>query len=54
MSAATYVLLTPWGWATATASIIAVTTREFGVVLALFGFHREVRLGRGFLRPLLT
>lgn len=54
MSAATYVLLTRTGWAACAATIVAVTTREFGAVLALFGFHRELRLGRGFLRPLLT
>jgi hypothetical protein len=54
MSAATYVLLTRTGWAASAAAIIAVTTREFGAVLAVFGFHREVRLARGFLRPLLT
>jgi hypothetical protein len=54
MSAATYVLLTRTGWAASAAAIIAVTTREFGAALAVFGFHREVRVGRGFLRPLLT
>jgi hypothetical protein len=54
MSAATYVLLTRTGWAASAAAIIAVTSREFGAVLAVFGFHREVRLARGFLRPLLT
>ena len=54
MSAATYVLLTRTGWAACAAAIIAVTTREFCAALAVFGFHREVRLARGFVRPLLT
>jgi hypothetical protein len=53
-TAASYVLLTHTGWAPAAAAIVAVTTRELALVLAFFGFHREVRSGRGFLRPLLT
>ena len=54
LSAATYVLLTRTGWAAGAAAAVAVTTREFGAVLALVGFHRGVRLGGGILRPLLT
>jgi hypothetical protein len=54
ISAATYVLLTRTGWAACVAAIVAVTTREFAVALAIFGFHRELRVGRGFVRALLT
>jgi hypothetical protein len=54
LCAATYVLLTRTGWIAGAAALIAVTTREFALALVFFGFHREVRLGRGFLRPLLT
>jgi hypothetical protein len=54
LTASTYVILTRNGWPAGVAALAALTTREFGVALALFGFHREVRLGRGVLRPLLT
>jgi hypothetical protein len=54
LTASTYVILTRNGWPAGAAALAAVTTREFGVAVALFGFHREVRLGRGVLRPLLT
>ena len=53
-SAATYVLLTRSGWMACVAVLIAVTAREFLVVLAFFGFHREVRQGRGVARALVT
>ena len=54
LSTATYVVLTRPGWAAGLAALIAVTTREFSVALAFFGFHRELRQGRGFVRALLT
>jgi len=54
LCAASYVLLTRTGWMAAAAALIAVTTREFAVALAFFGFHRELRQGRGVVRPLLT
>ena len=54
MSGSTYVLLTRSGWAACLAAIVAVTAREFGGALAIFGFHREIRQGRGVARALLT
>jgi hypothetical protein len=51
---ATYVVLTSEGWAAGVAVLLAVLARELGVALAFFGFHRELRRGRGFVRPLLT
>jgi hypothetical protein len=52
--AATYVVLTSSGWAAGIAALLAVSARELGVALAFFGFHRELRQGRGFVRPFLT
>jgi len=54
LSASTYVVLTRGGWMACVASLLAVTAREFGVALAFFGFHREVRQGQGLVRALLT
>ncbi len=54
MSGSTYVLLTRSGWAACLAAIVTVTAREFGGALAIFGFHREIRQGRGVARALLT
>lgn len=54
LSGSTYVALTRPGWAAGVAALLAVTTREFGVALAFFGFHRELRQGRGFVRALVT
>jgi hypothetical protein len=54
LSAATYVVLTKAGWAACVAALLAVVARELGVALAFFGFHRELRQGRGIVRPLLT
>ena len=54
LSASTYVLLTRGGWAACAAALIAVTAREFGVALAFFGLHRELRQGRGVVRSLVT
>jgi hypothetical protein len=52
--AATYVVLTSNGWAAGIAVLLAVLARELAVALAFFGFHRELRQGRGIVRPLLT
>jgi hypothetical protein len=52
--AATYVVLTGNGWTAGIAALLAVTARELGVALAFFGFHRELRQGRGFVHPVLT
>jgi hypothetical protein len=54
MSGSTYVLLTRSGWVACLAAIIAVTARDFGGAIAFFGFHREIRQGRGVARALLT
>ena len=54
LTAATYVVLTRPGWPAGIAVLVAVTSREFAGALALLGFHRELRHGRGFLRALLT
>ena len=54
LSASTYVLLTRSGWMACIAVLIAVTAREFLVVLAFFGFHRELRQGASVARALLT
>jgi hypothetical protein len=54
LSAATYVVLTRGGWAAGIATLLAVLSREFGVALAFFGMHRELREGRGLVRALLT
>jgi hypothetical protein len=53
-SAAAYVLLTRTGWIACVAALAAVASREFGVALAFFGFHRELRRGSGIARSLLT
>jgi hypothetical protein len=54
LSASTYIVLTRGGWAACLATTLAVGAREFCVALAFFGFHRELRQGRGFVRALLT
>ena len=54
LSASTYVVLKYGGWPACVAALLAVGAREFGVAVAFFGFHREVRQGRGFVRALLT
>ena len=54
LSWCTYIVLTRPGWAAGAAAVLAVTTREFSVALAFFGFHRELRQGRGFVRALFT
>jgi hypothetical protein len=54
LSASTYIVLTQGGWAACLAALLAVTAREFAVALAFFGFHREVRQGRGVGRAFLT
>jgi len=54
LSASTYVLLTRSGWMACIAVLIAVTAREFLVVLAFFGFHRELRQGQSVARAFLT
>ena len=54
LTASTYVVLTRGGWAAAGAALLAVTAREFGVALAFFGFHRELRQGRSLVRAVLT
>jgi hypothetical protein len=54
MTASSYVVLTRAGWPAGAAVLLAVIAREFGVALALLGLHREVRHGRGIVRPLLT
>jgi hypothetical protein len=54
LSASTYIVLTRGGWAACAAALLAVSAREFGVALAFFGFHREVRQGQSFVRALLT
>jgi len=54
LSASTYIVLTHGGWAACLAALLAVGAREFGVALAFFGFHRELRQGRGFVRALMT
>ena len=54
LSAATYVVLTRGGWAACVAAVLAVCARELGIALAFFGMHRDVRQGRGLIRPLLT
>jgi hypothetical protein len=54
LSAATYVVLTNSGWVACVAALLAVLARELGVALAFFGLHRELRQGRGVVRPLLT
>jgi len=54
LSASTYIVLRHGGWAACLAALLAVGAREFGVALAFFGFHREIRQGRGFVRALLT
>jgi hypothetical protein len=53
LTASTLVVLTRTGWSTGAAAILAVTAREFGGALALFGFHRDLRRGRGFVLSLL-
>jgi len=50
----TYVVLTRGGWLACATALIAVSARDFGVALAFFGFHRELRQGRGFVRALVT
>ena len=54
LSASTYIVLTRGGWAACAAALLAVSAREFGVALAFFAFHREVRQGQSFVRALLT
>jgi hypothetical protein len=54
LSASTYVLLTRGGWMGCVAVLLAVTAREFLVVLAFFGFHREVRQGHSVARAFFT
>jgi hypothetical protein len=55
LSAATYLVLTTQrGWVAGCAALLAVASRESGVALALFGFHRSVRQGRAVLPALLT
>jgi len=54
LSASTYIVLTRSGWAACVAALLAVSAREFGVALAFFGFHRELRQGQSFVRALLT
>jgi hypothetical protein len=54
MSASTYVVLKYGGWRACVAALLAVGAREFGVAVAFFGFHGEVRQGRGFVRALVT
>jgi hypothetical protein len=54
LSASTYAVLKYGGWAACVAALLAVGAREFGVAVAFFGFHREVRQGRGFVRALVT
>ena len=53
LTAATLVVLTRSGWASGAAALLAVTAREFAGAVALFGFHRDVRHGRGVVRSLV-
>ena len=53
LTASTLIVLTRSDWSTGAAALLAVAAREFGGAVALFGFHRDVRQGRGFRRALL-
>ncbi len=53
-SVAFYLIVTDRRWLAAAACVLTAASREFGVVVALFGMHRAIRLGRPAYETALT